>query len=79
MLHNLYHSVGSNFSTDCEICFSEKRNTIFLPCKHSCCCKNCAESIIKRKISCSICRKDIYDLIIIDDEIKKNNDAEKQN
>ena len=59
---------------ECLICCAEIRNTVFLPCKHSCTCKNCAHSLRMRNSSCPICKTPINDLLIIEVEQDKAND-----
>ena len=58
---------------ECLICCNKIRNTIFLPCKHSCTCQNCAHSLRMRNNPCPICKNSIDDLVIID--IDKQNDV----
>lgn len=43
----------------CKLCMIEERNSIFMPCKHCCCCHECA-SDLKR---CPICKTAIADII----------------
>ncbi len=51
-------------NTECEICCSTKKNTIFLPCKHSYACKECAIMIRIKGNHCPICRNSIYNIIL---------------
>jgi late competence protein required for DNA uptake (superfamily II DNA/RNA helicase) len=53
-------------NNECEICCSEKKNTIFLPCKHSYACKNCAIMVRVKGNNCPICRQAISDSVIIE-------------
>jgi hypothetical protein len=46
-------------SGECLICCSNIRNTLFLPCKHSCCCSNCSHSLRMRNFPCPICKNSI--------------------
>ena len=57
----------------CIICCSERRNTIFLPCKHACCCTKCGSEIKYRFKPCPICKTPIDDLLIINSDEKKIN------
>jgi hypothetical protein len=41
----------------CEICCTNKRDTYFLPCRHSYACKECAMMLRIRGNGCPICRK----------------------
>lgn len=53
-------------NNECEICYLTQKNIVFLPCKHSYCCDACAENIRKRGNWCPICRNDITDLLVIE-------------
>ena len=55
----------------CLICCSEKRNTIFLPCKHAGCCNKCGSEIKYRFKPCPICKTPIDDLLIVNSDEKK--------
>ena len=51
----------------CSVCINERRNTVFLPCKHAQFCKTCSEKWIAKNTSCPICRTKvecILDIII---------------
>lgn len=41
-----------NDAKRCSVCLEEDRQILFLPCRHVCCCRNCASSLTK----CPICR-----------------------
>ena len=68
-------------SGECLICCSNIRNTIFLPCKHSCTCNNCAHSLRMRNNPCPICKNNIDDLLIIEteDDTVNNDNSNKNN
>ena len=51
---------------DCNICCSNVRNTIFLPCRHACACEDCAQNLKMRGNACPICKAKIQDLLVID-------------
>lgn len=53
-MHDIYGFTAD--ATECEICCANKRNTIFLPCKHSYACNICAINIRIRGNHCPICR-----------------------
>ena len=63
-VHDIYNS--SLDTGECLICCSEFRNTIFLPCNHSCTCNTCAHSLKMRNNPCPICKKPIKDLVILE-------------
>jgi hypothetical protein len=56
-IQDIYGFTSDN--NDCEICCSTKKNTIFLPCKHSYACKDCAIMIRIKGNHCPICRQSI--------------------
>jgi len=60
-IQDIYGFTADN--NDCEICCSTKKNTIFLPCKHSYACKDCAIMIRVKGNNCPICRQGIIRLI----------------
>ena len=66
-----------NSSTDglCSVCFDEKRNTIFLPCKHACTCNLCALELKKKFQPCPICKNIINDLIILSTDKKNRSES----
>ena len=44
----------------CIICFSEMKDTMFIPCRHLCVCVECAKTLSKQPTSrrlCPICRE----------------------
>jgi hypothetical protein len=57
MWFDLYEVFNSALETgECLICCSNIRNTIFLPCKHSCSCQACSHSLRMRNSPCPICK-----------------------
>ena len=54
-IQDIYGFTSDNY--ECEICCSTKKNTIFLPCKHSYACKDCAIMIRIKGNNCPICRQ----------------------
>ena len=52
---------GDDDNSECVICISEIKDTIFSPCGHYMTCKNCASQCKK----CPICRSDIICLLSI--------------
>ena len=54
-IQDIYGFTSDN--NECEICCSSKKNTIFLPCKHSYACKDCAIMIRIKGNNCPICRQ----------------------
>merc|ERR1711968_17398 len=75
----LYRQGSQMFTTDpsaarsaddpdqkCVVCFTEERNSAFLPCGHGVCCFDCAEKIYKdRDAKCPMCRASIDKVIKI--------------
>ena len=56
-IHEVFNSALE--SGECLICCSNVRNTLFLPCKHSCTCQSCAHSLRMRNNPCPICKNSI--------------------
>lgn len=53
-IHEVFNSALE--TGECLICCVNLRNTIFLPCKHSCCCQTCSHSLRMRNNPCPICK-----------------------
>jgi hypothetical protein len=72
-IHDVYNS--SLDTGECLICCSAYRNTVFLPCNHSCTCNTCAHSLKMRNNPCPICKNQIKDLLIleVDEKVKPIN------
>lgn len=49
----------------CSICMCERRDTVFLPCRHAQFCKKCSQKWIETKTECPICRTKIECLLDI--------------
>lgn len=49
------NKIDSNIDMTCVICFSNTRNTVFIPCRHFCACYQCSLRCNK----CPICRENI--------------------
>ena len=53
-------------SNDCEACCTKKKNTIFLPCKHSYACSGCSVVVRLPNNQCPLCRQSVADCLIIE-------------
>jgi hypothetical protein len=53
-------------SNDCEACCTKKKNTIFLPCKHSYACSGCSVVVRMPNNQCPLCRQSVADCLIIE-------------
>ena len=51
---------------ECEVCYNNLRNTIFLPCYHSYACEQCAILVRLKGNKCPLCRHKINDFLLID-------------
>ena len=49
------------FQETCKVCFDRKSDCLFFPCRHLCCCIECASSLS----FCPLCRKDLKKIIKI--------------
>lgn len=63
---------------ECVICMSDMRDTLILPCRHLCLCRECAESLRYQASNCPICRSPFHALLQICAYIKKQNGASSQ-
>jgi hypothetical protein len=63
-IQDIYGFTSDN--NECEICCNSKKDTIFLPCKHSYACRQCAITIRVRGNNCPICRQAISDSVVIE-------------
>ena len=53
-----------NYSfTSCVVCYSLRKDSMFMPCKHLSCCHICAKKIKASKGICPICRTKITSVI----------------
>eukprot|EP00831_Metopus_contortus_P003515 TRINITY_DN11300_c0_g1_i1.p1 TRINITY_DN11300_c0_g1~~TRINITY_DN11300_c0_g1_i1.p1 ORF type:complete len:148 (-),score=30.05 TRINITY_DN11300_c0_g1_i1:170-613(-) len=50
---------GNHQSVECKICFDDKVDMLFMPCKHACCCSKCGKTLQ----ICPICRQEIVSRI----------------
>lgn len=55
----------------CGICYEEPRNTVLLPCKHSCCCNGCAFAMKRACNPCPICKRQVDDLLVLGPDKKR--------
>lgn len=63
---------------ECVICMSEMRDTLILPCRHLCLCRDCAENLRYQASNCPICRSPFHALLQIRAYVKKENTASSQ-
>ena len=74
-LKDIYDGAGNNGK--CVICYTNNRNTIFLPCRHSCCCQNCSGTLMPK--ICPLCKENIKDIICLYKDLDRNNPNENDN
>ena len=65
---------GGDDDPDCCICMDGKKNTVFLPCRHMCCCTSCSSELQKANQVCPICRQNIVNTQEFNPEKHDNND-----
>lgn len=63
--HYIYGIKDSKEESLCDTCCTDLKNTIFLPCYHSCSCIKCSLNIRKEGNKCPICRQMIINTVII--------------
>mmetsp|Transcript_13379 Transcript_13379/g.28832 ORF Transcript_13379/g.28832 Transcript_13379/m.28832 type:complete len:124 (-) Transcript_13379:1359-1730(-) len=56
---------AADYNVNCVVCQSNKRNTLFLPCKHFACCRNCADRVFdgSGRRRCPVCKQPIDQVI----------------
>jgi|LakMenEpi03Aug12_release.lakeMendotaPanAssembly.Ray.scaffolds.fasta_scaffold673868_1 hypothetical protein len=52
-------TLKSDFLKKCKLCFKEKSNCIFLPCKHTLFCLKCVQAVINGSQKCPKCNVNI--------------------
>lgn len=58
------HGEG-DFSADCVVCLTNRKNTTVLPCRHFCMCNECAKALLRRTRTCPMCRLPISSVLQI--------------
>ena len=58
-------SKSDNESKECVICMTNPRDTCVLPCRHVCCCAQCANTLRLQSDKCPVCRKPITELVYL--------------
>ena len=76
--HNYFFDIkdiydGSGNNGKCIICYTNDRDTIFLECRHSCCCQQCSNTLMPK--ICPLCKIVIQDIIYLKEEEKDNTNA----
>ena len=74
-LKDIYDGAGTNGK--CVICYSNFRNTIFLSCRHSCCCQKCSASLYPK--DCPLCKNKIKEIIVLDNDKSVENEKSVDN
>ncbi|KAJ2348445.1 hypothetical protein IWW50_001858 [Coemansia erecta] len=63
-------SGGKDDPMQCAICLSDDRDTVMLPCRHLCMCRECANTYRQQSNKCPICRTVVETILHIEtDEI----------
>ena len=70
---------GASTNGKCVICYTNFRNTIFLTCRHSCCCQKCSATLSPK--DCPLCKNHIQEIICLDNDksIDNSNAEDNQN
>ena len=55
-----------NQQNECVICMTDPRDTLVLPCRHMCLCRQCAELLKFESVKCPICRGPVRSLVVVD-------------
>lgn len=54
---------NDNCNNECEVCYTNKKNTIFLPCMHSYSCNDCSVYVRLRGNKCPLCRESKFTIV----------------
>ena len=54
-----------DFSAECVVCLTNRKNTTVLPCRHFCMCAECAKALLRRTRTCPMCRLPISSVLQI--------------
>ncbi|KAJ2165320.1 hypothetical protein GGH15_003432 [Coemansia sp. RSA 562] len=60
------YSSGKDDPMQCAICLSDDRDTVMLPCRHLCMCRECANTYRQQSNKCPICRTVIETILHIE-------------
>ena len=66
-------------SNECEVCYTNKKNTIFLSCMHSYACNDCSVSVMSNGNKCPLCRQRIKGLLLIEEKKESCKEKDGQN
>lgn len=58
-------SKAESESKECVICMTNERNTCVLPCRHICCCAECANTLRLQTDRCPVCRELMTELVYL--------------
>ncbi|KAJ1986822.1 ubiquitin-protein transferase activity protein [Coemansia spiralis] len=58
--------VDKTDSMQCAICLSDERDTVLLPCRHLCMCRECANTYRQQSNKCPICRTVVETILHIE-------------
>lgn len=50
---------------ECVICMTNDRDTCVMPCRHVCCCAECANTLRLQSDRCPVCREAITELVYL--------------
>ena len=64
-LNNRLHTRNENTEYLCSICMTNKKNTVFLPCRHAQFCLECSKKWTKKKSTCPLCLKSVSGILDI--------------
>lgn len=59
------HKTQECGSVLCAVCMVNKKNVMFVPCKHVCVCVDCYQVMNQQQLSCPLCRQDILNIVAV--------------
>ena len=68
-LHEMYGledlTGTSEEGKECMVCMTNPRDTCVMPCRHVCCCADCANTLRLQSDKCPVCREPMTDLVYL--------------
>ncbi|KAI9189915.1 hypothetical protein H9P43_001348 [Blastocladiella emersonii ATCC 22665] len=58
-------AAGSGQQPECIVCMADPKDTMVLPCRHLCLCKDCAQQLRKQSDKCPMCRQPYHSMLHI--------------
>ena len=63
---------SSEEGKECMVCMTNPRDTCVMPCRHVCCCADCANTLRLQSDKCPVCREPMTDLVYLSVDPQNN-------